>query len=170
MKKIALLIMAGSLCIAMELPPALELCRELQAFLDLKPPAAIEHKPPIEKPPIDLTAPMAVATTKVIKRGSVANLSRDKLVQLSCRESTCQRIFKTESEERNHYARMHRSRFLFECKECHERYSTRSSHDLHQMRKHGIKIFECKFCDKAYAVRGDLNQHMKRRHNTRLTL
>lgn len=78
----------------------------------------------------------------------------------------CQKGFKSKKQRDTHIDRKHNFTKTFECSfaECKESYTSRSSLNLHFLRKHREAKFVCADldCDKKYSMECDLNQHCAR--------
>lgn len=84
------------------------------------------------------------------------------LKKVACLNDQCQKLFRSNIEMQNHFARNHQRRKPFKCSKCTNRYSTQSSLNLHTKRTHAKRKYSCKYCDSDFAIHGDLVQHIKR--------
>ncbi len=146
-----------------------EVCEPLHTTILDSPPLL----PPFQVLLDSLPAPKAsdIRQLSQIRKQETNHLDDNTVQHLRATRFTCTKCteakgFNTKKELTNHDLRKHQTSKPFECNECSERYTTKSSCSLHYTRKHGPKIFACRLCSiEPYALQGDLNQHMRRMHH-----
>lgn len=77
----------------------------------------------------------------------------------------CNQEFRSEKGKETHIERMHDPNpTKYKCTQCEASYSSQSTLNVHNLRKHRETTFCCDLCDEKYTMQCDLNQHRKRSH------
>ena len=76
--------------------------------------------------------------------------------------NTCQKIFSTNGNLKNHINTIHNHILPFKCPfpKCNKSYSNKSRFDVHFRTHSGIKPFSCPICQKAFNEKGNLKTHI----------